>query len=66
MEIARTLNEMLARSVELSGSRPAFIFKGQEMSFSEFEQTVERCAAGLAELGIGKGDTFGIVMRNCP
>ena len=66
MEIARTLNEMLARSVELSGSRPAFIFKGQEMSYIELEETIERCAAGLAELGIGKGDTFGIVMRNCP
>jgi long-chain acyl-CoA synthetase len=66
VEIARTLNEMLARSVELSGNRPAFIFKGQELSYSEFEQTIERCAAGLAELGIGKGDTFGIVMRNCP
>ncbi len=36
------------------------------MSYSEFEETVERCAAGLVELGIGKGDTFGIVMRNCP
>ena len=66
MEIARTLNEMLARSVELSGNRPAFIFKGQETSYSEFEETIERCAAGLTELGIGKGDTFGIVMRNCP
>ena len=64
--IARTLNEMLARSVERSGSRPAFIFKGQGISYAEFEETVERCAAGLAELGICKGDTFGIVMRNCP
>jgi len=63
---ARTLNEMLARSVERSAGRPAFIFKGQELSYAEFEQTVERCAAGLAEFGIGKGDTFGIVMRNCP
>jgi len=63
---ARTLNEMLARSVERSGNRPAFIFKGQETSFSELADAIERCAAGLAELGIGKGDTFGIVMRNCP
>ena len=63
---ARTLNEMLARSVERSGNRPAFIFKGQETSFSELADAIERCAAGLAELGIGNGDTFGIVMRNCP
>ena len=63
---ARTLNEMLARSVERSGDRAAFIFKGQEMSYVELAETIERCAAGLSELGIGKGDTFGIVMRNCP
>jgi len=63
---ARTLNEMLARSVERSGDRAAFIFKDQEMSYVELAETIERCAAGLSELGIGKGDTFGIVMRNCP
>ena len=58
---ARTLNEMLARSVERSGDRAAFIFKDQEMSYVELAETIERCAAGLSELGIGKGDTFGIV-----
>ncbi len=64
--IARTLNEMLTRSVERFGDKPAFIFKGQVTTYAELEETIERCAAGLAELGIGKGDTFGIVLRNCP
>jgi long-chain acyl-CoA synthetase len=63
---ARTLNEMLARSVARYGDKPAFIFKGQALTFAELGETVERCAAGLAELGISKGDTFGIVIRNCP
>jgi long-chain acyl-CoA synthetase len=63
---ARTLNEMLARSVERFGDKPAFIFKGETTTFAELEEQVERCAAGLSELGIGKGDTFGIVLRNCP
>jgi long-chain acyl-CoA synthetase len=57
---------MLARSVERYGDKPAFIFKGETLTFAGFEDAVERCAAGLTELGIGKSDTFGIVMRNCP
>lgn len=63
---ARTLNEMLAETVERYGSKPALIFKGEITTFAELQEQVERCAAGFAELGVGKGDTFGIVMRNCP
>jgi long-chain acyl-CoA synthetase len=63
---ARTINEMLARSADTFPDKPALIFKGREWSFRELNDTIERCAGGLAELGIGKGDTFGIVLRNCP
>ena len=63
---ARTLNEMLSFTVERYGNKPALIFKGETTTFKELEDEIERCAAGLAELGIGKGDTFGILMRNCP
>ncbi|MGD0272684.1 MAG: long-chain fatty acid--CoA ligase [Gaiellaceae bacterium] len=63
---ARTLNEMLAQSVERFANKPAFIFKGETTTFAQLADEIERCAAGLAELGIAKGDTFGIVMRNCP
>jgi long-chain acyl-CoA synthetase len=57
---------MLARTVESFADKPALIFKGEVMTFAELQQQIERCAAGLAELGIGRGDTFGIVLRNCP
>ena len=57
---------MLAATVERYGDKPAFIFKGETTTFAQLADEIERCAAGLAELGIGKGDTFGIVMRNCP
>jgi long-chain acyl-CoA synthetase len=63
---ARTLNEMLTRTVERFGDKTALVFKGENTTFAQLEDQIERCAAGLAELGIGKGDTFGIVMRNCP
>jgi long-chain acyl-CoA synthetase len=64
--LARTLNEMLARSVEEVPQTVALTFHGQTLTYAELDDRIERCAAGLVELGIGKGDTFGIVLRNCP
>jgi len=56
---ARTLNEMLSHTVGLYPDSVAYAFNDRTLTFSELEQTIERCAAGLAKLGIGKGDTFG-------
>jgi long-chain acyl-CoA synthetase len=66
MAVARTLNEMLARSVAEVPSAVALSFHGQTLTYAELGERIERCASGLIELGIGKGDTFGIVLRNCP
>ncbi|MGZ4461792.1 MAG: long-chain-fatty-acid--CoA ligase [Gaiellaceae bacterium] len=63
---ARTLNEMLARSVAEVPSTIALSFHGQTLTYAELDDRIERCAAGLIELGIGKGDTFGLVLRNSP
>jgi long-chain acyl-CoA synthetase len=62
----RTLNEMLAASVERAPDATAFIFKGESLSYRELDEQIERCAAGLTAIGIRKGDTFGLVLRNCP
>ena len=64
--IPRTLNEMLANSVERAPDATAFIFKGESLSYRELDEQIERCAAGLTAIGIRKGDTFGLVLRNCP
>ena len=63
---ARTLNEMLGHTAREVPDSVAYAFKDRSLTFSELEQTIERCAAGLVSLGIGKGDTFGLVLRNCP
>jgi len=36
------------------------------MTYEALWEQVELCAAGLAGLGVKKGDRFGLVMRNCP
>lgn len=45
---------------------PCTIFKGAKISFREMDQITDRLAAGLAEVGVKKGDRVGIFMPNTP
>jgi long-chain acyl-CoA synthetase len=62
----KNLNEMLEESVRDVPDAAAFFYKGQTVTYRALAERIERCAAGLAKLGIKKGDTFGLVLRNCP
>jgi long-chain acyl-CoA synthetase len=42
------------------------IFKGATITYKEMDELTDRLAAGLAELGIRKGDRVGIFMPNTP
>jgi long-chain acyl-CoA synthetase len=42
------------------------IFKGAKISYREMDAITDRLAAGLAELGVKKGDRVGIFMPNTP
>lgn len=42
------------------------IFKGARMSYREVNETTDRLAAGLASLGVKKGDRVGIFIPNSP
>jgi long-chain acyl-CoA synthetase len=45
---------------------PCTLFKGARISFREMDETTDRLAAGLASLGVNKGDRVGIFMPNTP
>lgn len=45
---------------------PATIFKGAKLTYRELNELTDRLAAGLADLGIKKGDRVGIFMPNTP
>ncbi len=45
---------------------PCTIFKGAKISYREMNETTDRLAAGLAELGVKKGDRVGIFIPNTP
>ena len=46
--------------------KPALVFFGSVLSYRELFAQVERLAARLHELGVGKGDRVLLNMQNCP
>ena len=45
---------------------PCTIFKGAKISYREMNELTDRLAAGLAEVGVKKGDRVGIFIPNTP
>ena len=67
----RTLTDLLEERVASHGDRTFLVFEDREGAISEFtyrelHAKVERCAAGLAGLGVGQGDFVVVHMANCP
>jgi long-chain acyl-CoA synthetase len=56
----------LEESARKYPDKPCTVFKGATISFREMSQLTDRLAAGLAELGVKKGDRVGIFMPNTP
>lgn len=44
----------------------AYVFQGQEITFGEVSEAVDRIACGLLDLGFEKGDRIGIIGLNQP
>jgi long-chain acyl-CoA synthetase len=56
----------LEQSAKKYPDRPCTIFKGAKLSYREMNELTDRLAAGLAAVGIKKGDRVGIFMPNTP
>ncbi len=61
-----TLSDFLTASADRYGDHPAIHFMGGEMTYRGLDATVDRLAAGLQGLGVGKGDRVSVFMANCP
>jgi long-chain acyl-CoA synthetase len=57
---------MLEASARAHRDAVALAWFGRKISYGDLLIEVERCSAGLAALGVGKGDRVGLVMPNCP
>ncbi len=60
------LFQLLADSASKYPNTPCTIFKGAEITYREMDELTDRLAAGLAELGVNKGDRIGLFMPNTP
>jgi long-chain acyl-CoA synthetase len=56
----------LEESARQYPNSPCTLFKGARISFQEMDEITDRLAAGLASLGVKKGDRVGIFMPNTP
>lgn len=61
-----TLYEALARSAQVRPAATAVDFLGSMLTYRQLIDSVDRCAAALAALGLGAGDRITISTPTCP
>lgn len=59
-----TLGDVYRRNAALFPDRTAFIFEGQRVTHSDYLRRITRLAAGLARLGVRRGDRVGVLSQN--
>lgn len=59
-----TMTSVLQRTVNLFGHRPAVVDHEGDMTWAEHMDRVQRAAGALQNLGVGKGDRFGVIAAN--
>lgn len=58
--------ELLEASVAAHGARPALSFLGRKWTYAEVGAAVNKVAAGLQAMGVGKGTHVGLCLPNTP
>ena len=62
MNVADIVKETAARLPD----KAALIFQDKPITYGELERSIEQAAAGIASLGIRKGDRVGVLVHNIP
>ncbi len=59
------IGTLLPRHAQYRPNHLAVVFEERRLTFSEFNERVNRLANGLLELGLGKGDKVATILPNC-
>jgi long-chain acyl-CoA synthetase len=62
----RTLVDELADAARALPKRPALLFKGATITYSELDRLSDACAAAFVALGVTRGDRIALLLPNCP
>ncbi len=65
-DLPTSLPDLLARTLDAHGSRPALITHNERYTYRELAQLVDRYACALVSSGVGKGSRVGLLMENDP
>ena len=57
---------ILDQAAEKYKNRTAILFKGRKITYAQLKDYADRLANGLANLGVGKGDSVCVFLPNCP
>ncbi|HJR19957.1 MAG TPA: long-chain fatty acid--CoA ligase [Actinomycetota bacterium] len=60
------VSDLLRRTAQRIGHKPALIFHDQPIGYAELDREVDRAAAGFAALGVRPGDRVGLLVHNIP
>jgi len=60
------LPDLISQHSQTDPNKIAFIYKDEKISFGALDERITRLALGLKGIGVKKGTTFGIVLRNSP
>ncbi len=60
-----TLYNVIERNAQVYGNRLAFVSGEQRISHRDYARRVQRLAAGLAAIGLVKGDRVAVLAQNC-
>ena len=57
---------VLAHHADRHPDRPCLVWGDETITYAELDRRAGRTAAGLARLGIGRGDVVALLLYNCP
>jgi len=60
------ISDLIKEKAQTMPTRTAYVFRDHATSYLELEDKINRCAVGLKKIGVTKGSSFGIVLRNSP
>lgn len=63
---AITIPDLLKRAATQYPQQTACVFMGARLNYHALKEQVDRLAAGLHSLGIGRGDRVALMLPNCP